>query len=766
MVQQLFSSTLSSYTGKIENSHLIESLESLRRFLGARKLSILEWDEQRIAIPLKLSIDLPPLGNYEGLDIRENENIILVLDIKKYPSTAPSVFTDRLDFPKDKLAHLYIAKNGRPPGFCLVRGNINEWYAEKNLKDLVIRARNWLRDAAIGELTENGNQFDPLRLEGYRGTIIYQYNELADVVHNDKSFYEGSNFSLALFEKTSKEEDFPSFKIIKLISLENSNESIKEYLASIKTLIENKTFNVKQYHFGYIIWSRDATTFKQYCIDLPRSWSALASFFEEFKIDKTDLEAYLAEQDFNFFPEIPLIVAVKRPKPVIGFSSDLEFINFYVELTNEDKADKKIITDIPVHFQSHNEPLSTGKAKEVSGSNLNLSGTIVVGCGALGSKLVMHFARNGTTDFLLLDPDKISPHNLVRHALLAESEGMNKAVALWKAIKNMYRYEKLEIVGLPFSGDFIFSDLVKEGLHTTKAIFDFTASETFLNTLVNSQIPHIQICRAIISDHGNLGLMFIEGKDRNPRIDDLQILLYDKFKLEPCIKEWLQRELIASGSEKALITVGVGCNSETVILPDEIISSHAAYFAGAIKHDSPLLSNPKEGQIFLSQISNQSEYKHSTKKLLIEPVVVCQPINDSSWEIRIKAGLLDVIRSEMGLAMPHETGGVFIGACNFKTKTIHITEVITAPSDSTSNPICFCRGIHGLPDAVQEFNSGTGNQLGYIGEWHTHPFGPNALSRTDMKSVKRFKQEFETLSSPLPVLLIISTPTGIYPYVY
>jgi hypothetical protein len=769
MALDLFSKAFPKYTSPIENQFILDSLIGLEYYLGKGKITILKWDDNQIAIPLTVEVQLPPHSNFENIDIRSKEEILIIVDLISYPSKAPTVFTDRLDFPKDKLAHLYIAKNGKPPAFCLVRGNINEWYANKRLKDVVIRTKNWLRDAAAGELTDNGEQFDPLRLEGYRGHAIYSYDQVADIVNNGESFIPNSNFTLALFENTAKEEDYPSFKLENIITPEILNETIKNYIKSIKELIENKTFKLKKYHLGYILWSGEKDTFSNYCVQLPRAWDLFKEFCSSFKIEIAAFEEYVSQFEYNIFKEIPVIVGIKRPKDIIGFSSNIEIVNFYMEFTDADKGDKKIINNPPFHFQAHNDPLTTFKAEKISGFRLSLPNTSIIGCGALGSKIVMHFVRNGTTEFVLFDPDTISPHNLVRHSLLADSEGMNKAVALSNAIRNMYHNEGLnEIIGLPLSGDVLFSEETKEELNSLKNIFDFTASDTFLNTLINAKLSDTtNVFRANLSDQGNLGIGFLEGKDRAPRIDDLQVSLYTQALSNKTVSEWLQREYELSKTDKVKINVGVGCNSETIILSDEMVSLHAAYFAGVLKNTLPASKNETNGIIYLSTIQNNDQgFNVSTSSIEIAPFIATTAVNDKSWSIRIKKDITEIMKREMGIAMPHETGGVFIGCVNYKTKTIHVVDVITAPSDSQSNPVCFCRGISGLPERVNEINKLTGNQLGYIGEWHTHPFGPNDMSNTDASKVQKFKVEFDSLQSPLPVFLTILTPEIILPFVY
>lgn len=169
MVRELFSDTLPLYSQQITNPDLLVSLEQLKKCLHIGDLEIREWTEEKIAIPIWINVTLPPLGNADNLDIRSREPVLLVFDPKNYPYTAPIAYSNRFDFPKNRLGHLYVAAKGKPPAFCLVRGNLDEWYADKMVKDVIIRIENWFRDAATGQLNEDGAQFEPLRLEGYVG---------------------------------------------------------------------------------------------------------------------------------------------------------------------------------------------------------------------------------------------------------------------------------------------------------------------------------------------------------------------------------------------------------------------------------------------------------------------------------------------------------------------------------------------------------------------------------------------------------------------
>ncbi|EKT4500160.1 ThiF family adenylyltransferase [Flavobacterium psychrophilum] len=758
MAQKLYSKTLQAYNTNIENRDLLDSLIGLRQFLKIKKLNILKWDDTSIAIPLSISVDLPPLGNFEGIDVKKKEPVIIVINLTHYPQIAPRVYPDRLDFPKDKLAHLYVAKDGQPPAMCIVRGDRNEWYSNKQLKDLVIRVSNWFRDASTGMLTEDGNQFDPLRLEGYSGTIIYDYDLLANIVNEKKGFWQNSNVAIGFFERI---KDDLAYKFVYIVTPENISKAAEQVKEANE--VDASASNKKHYYFGYIVWSESNDVHNNYSINLPQDWNTFQSFCSNYLIEIDDLEKLLTEYDKNIYINFPVIVGIKRPRNIIGFSSNIEFINFKFTLNSTDCENSKIINNIPVNFQKHSQTLTFRKAAEISGTSFNIhSITLIAGCGALGSKIIMHFARGGYQKFFIADPDDLSPHNLVRHALTAKSEGLNKAKALKQEIDDIFRSESSSGVNaIEGNADFFFK-LVNIPI---KTIFDFTASNAFLHSLTKATLSEdTKVWRGYLSDFGNLGILLLEGKNRNPRADDLQIILYSLYKDEPWVSDWLMRENKTANSE-INIQIGVGCNSETIQLADDVVSLHASVFAGIIKEESKNLK-PKHGKIFTNQILNHPFYHNIPSAFEIPALTVLEAINDSEWEIRIMPGIIELMKEQMTLALPRETGGVMIGTANHKTKTIHVVNLVQAPSDSESNPICFYRGIKGLPESIKNINEYSGYQLGYIGEWHTHPQGPESMSTTDMNSVQLFKKEFSQLPSPLPVFLMILTQDKILPFVY
>lgn len=750
-----FSNSLTQFTEVIENVALLDSLHSLT-VMTESELKILDWGNDRIAVPIEINVELPSLGNFKGIDIREMEPVIFVFHLKKYPFSAPFVFTDRLDFPKDQLSHLYIAVAGRPPAFCYVRGSRDEWYANKRIEDMLVRISNWLRDAATGELAEDGEQFDPLRLEGYLGIITYDYDTIVNIINDENS----SKPALALFERSRVKEQ-SVFKFVKHLTSKNISETITKVKEEQKKSAEDT--NRRDYHYAYILWSDAENVSDDYCVSLPRNWEGFKEFSRFYKIDFNALEKAIAQFNIlNLFIHFPVIIGIKRPKTLIGYSSDIEFVNFRFWLKNAEIKEEKIVNNIDIDIISHNQPLTKRQARQLSESKIDNGVRLVVfGCGALGSKIIMHLARAGHTGLTLIDPDHISPHNLVRHALFADDEGKNKAAALATKINEMYPHQATDILDLPglstIGNEVFFSDYAW--------VFDFTASEAFFNELtVADSVNDKKIISASISDFGDLGILFKEGEARNPRIDDLQVYLYSLSVHNNKIRNWLEREVQAEHNSNTVVRVGIGCNSETTVLSDDKISTHSSYFSMILKRE--MMNPSKNGKIYLSYIEDKKDYKIGSNSISVKPFDVFRASNNSTWMIRIKNGILQKMKQESLESGKNETGGVLVGVCNYKTKTIHVIETITSPSDSIASPTHFIRGYKGLPEEIRRFEKCSGHQIGYIGEWHSHPHGPNSLSEQDMESVSKHAMEFSQLNPPLPVFLSIITPEGFYPFVF
>ena len=151
------------------------AVKELQAIFGRDGVRVVDWNENYAGMAITIPVDIPTRGPVGGVDIREQEPVLLLFHKTKYPHTAPQVRSDRSDFPVERLAHLNPAFLGQPAYLCLHRGSVNDWFVEHSLASLIERAQGWLRDAASNRLIREADRFEPTRTEIERrvGLAIY-----------------------------------------------------------------------------------------------------------------------------------------------------------------------------------------------------------------------------------------------------------------------------------------------------------------------------------------------------------------------------------------------------------------------------------------------------------------------------------------------------------------------------------------------------------------------------------------------------------------
>jgi hypothetical protein len=90
--------------------------------------------------------------------------------------------------------------------------------------------------------------------------------------------------------------------------------------------------------------------------------------------------------------------------------------------------------------------------------------------------------------------------------------------------------------------------------------------------------------------------------------------------------------------------------------------------------------------------------------------------------------------------------------------------MIEAPPDSRGTPDSFTLGTEGLAEAVEAVRKASGDLLGYVGDWHTHPRGAGRVSGKDVETMFDTKRKLDT--ADLPTFILIVTPKGVNAFVY
>jgi proteasome lid subunit RPN8/RPN11 len=391
---------------------------------------------------------------------------------------------------------------------------------------------------------------------------------------------------------------------------------------------------------------------------------------------------------------------------------------------------------------------------------------LLIGCGALGSKVGLHLARAGLTNLTLVDNDELSPHNLVRHGLLAEQLGQNKAAALQQAIEAIFQ-ERQQAISTKAISENAF-EVIRGGqqslLSEHSQIIDCSASVSLLNVLADSNLS-VPVMRAELADEGNLGILLREGRDRNPRVDDLQMCLYDLAIDDDRIAAWLQRQKgestgIGSGLEE--ITIGLGCSSATVRMADDVISYHAALAAMSIK--KRWVGNEERSGIQVSYLGDNSVDFGGVDFHEVARVRELIPSNTPNWTVRLSHKAYSYIQVETVAALPNETGGLLVGFIHYKRKIIYVTRALPPPQDSEGYPYAFKLGIQDVPEQLEVIYQRTGGVISYVGEWHSHPNGSEQLSTTDLAAVKQISAHLQR--ARIPTHIIIATAERCYSHLF
>lgn len=771
-----FSAGLSLIDPTVLSGPIRDALTELARLTGGEPRPVYHWNANYIAVPLELAVDLPTRGPIDDLDIRATEPVLLLLHRRHYPTRAPLAYSDRKDFPAESLPHLIPTTPGTPASLCLHRGSLDDWFAEHSLEHFVKRVRGWLRDAARNRLIREADFFEGTRIQEAAGIVVYDPEVLDErvVQHWDTGPDTPGHayFAASILKDPLRDPGWESKLSLQIdgpLEVPPGEKLIDLFVRWNRLASEDPTMD--RLVFGLALWPAKKED-SRYFGHLPQTFGELQALAQPLGLQLDPaLEAYrsIGAQVLN---GIPICLAVLRPTPILGTRSRLEWLNFLV-LGNEEARTEAghLKPDARVFVLSHRRPLSTVFAAELSGttSQNTLGKVAIIGCGAVGSRVSLHLARAGAASQLLVDESTLSPHHLVRHALPAAKVGKNKAEGIKEEILAIFKRDAAHVTVDAIAGSAydLFEDPGK--LAECTYLLDASASPALLNALSNlTDLPQeLRVCRCEIADSGKLGILMGEGAGRNPRLDDLQVQMFDFGRDDRAISAWLRRhrESLEARRGPALEEIGIGisCGTSTLRLADDIVSFHAAQFALGLKNP-PGQDLAELGRIQVSLLAVENGVGAETRTFLIRPLTILAPPNASDWSVRVAGRSVQDLMVQMKWAGRDETGGLLVGLVHRKRKVIYVTHVLPPSRDSEGSPHAFKRGVADYPKVLDEIEGRTGGLLGYVGEWHTHPQGPAEPSDKDLQAVLQIRANLDPVG--LPTHILILARDGLVSYVF
>lgn len=664
-----------------------------------------------IGITVKIKVDA---GSDSLLDNREP--VVIGLPSYDIENCEPYVFPDRLDFPFENFPHINFPHDGLPATLCLTREDFKEWFVEHTFDSFLQLIKTWFDDAAKGNLikTEQGDFFEPFRTHNPTQFLLRAPYE--------DSYIEQSEIYKTLFYAITAHDD------------------------KSKDLFIGDVMNTRFkgcYGIGIIIVKPATEICKTWCIEYPKTIRDLNRFISSngFKWEANELSNLLSDDAIN--PEILVFqLAFVRPITIIGKHTRIDYLTFSVNskdfISKNDDGEVREIAMTDILVPAFSNYLSNTRTKIAEKKIL------VLGCGAIGSKLIYHLYRSGICNLTICDNDHMSPHNVCRHATCHHGFFSKKVDVVKKDIMSMYPLSRLPLKTVDEN---ILYWLPNQDLSQYDLIIDATASAAVMRCIdtlrSNISAPIVQFA---LSEGGNIGHTYI-NRDSETLCSDFYMLLVREAITNDDLSDWIIKEKDYSLD---YVRIGEGCHSNTMVLGDDIISAHTASTSQAIRK----IDTFTENQALFTFIGDSYPGEIYSDRYILDKMVSIKCSNANDWEVRIPASLLSNIKSRAGKVSPKETGGYLMGCIEEKYKRIYVlhTYVPKASYNSRSRLRLSTNGWKDNHDMVFNRTAGT---LVYLGDWHSHPVGSLEMSDTDI--ITNYTIIVEEIGSPLGLCVITNT---------
>lgn len=711
--------------------------------------------EPEIQIVVNVEMPLPMKAKGQSPNgIKTKEPVTARLP-QNYPWKSPR-FNLRDDFPRN-LPHLQPIGKSYPPQPCLVDGHQDEFFRqfdlhENGLLQLIDQLVAWLEKAATDQLNNAAHGWEPVLRVGVSNSITLNAAYCRQLVRPGG----GISILSGRYLKSSK-ADAPQFFLsadANKIPLKKSKADIftakpmGDYssgntviavvsppkLPSGKPRIENEHYAEDIEIFSDILARADQLGCHTSIQSLLNN---ISSYFDK---------AYLNQR-----VPVGLIFCVRRPFKLAGMETDIELIPYIFEIfpAEERKGILEGGSSSKAYPAAQIDAISKELLRSVSGTKLPPQ-TAILGCGSVGSKAALHLARTGGTITSVSDNDYLGAHNMARHALVRDDLGGQKATEIAKELAT------LDQAPLTYSADILTGLSTKEGRKTivppqTQLIINTTASLGIRETLCRwkPKFRRARVSEIALFGRGEAGIMLLESPKGNPNLCDLMASFHSE-RISPAAFSLLHD----SDFGLSEIQIGQGCHSASMPMTDMRLSSLTATMVEELLELNS--SSTNEGKIVFGFRTGSDRLNTQWATWTVPAFEVIPIAGSDEWTLRISQPVLERIRAEMEAYPGIETGGVIVGTCSARLRTICVVDTVPAPEDSERSPAKFVLGKKGLKKAIERRFQESGEKLLDLGTWHSHivEVGPSSLDWTTAEALAKGR--------PPPSVLLIATPTRLH----
>lgn len=370
-------------------------------------------------------------------------------------------------------------------------------------------------------------------------------------------------------------------------------------------------------------------------------------------------------------------------------------------------CDAQKLGAVPLALLQVYHALSAKTAALMNGIETELAQFVAVGMGALGSQVLNNCLRAGFGRWTIVDPDTLLPHNGARHLLAAPMVGWNKAEAM-AAMTNEILDGEPAVTPIP--ADVLrpveHAEALNKAMAEASLVLDLSASVAVARHLARSEVT-ARHASVFLTPRGDGLVVGFEDASRSVRLDWLEMLHYRAVLNEPDLHDSLQ-------SVEGKHRYGNACRDVTTQLAQDDVAIWAGTASKEVKR-----ARKNEGatlRIFRARADGSTQ--------IFEPTIAeFFTLTLADWTIRFDRWLLGRLVQLRQEKLPNETGGILLGSFDTQARFCSIIDVVPSPPDSTEWPTSYIRGFSGLRERVQEVEAFSLGQIGYVGEWHSHPEG-------------------------------------------
>lgn len=634
-----------------------------------------------------------PFRNSNGIEEQEDVAIICHED----DSSFPAVYALREDFPLG-LPHTNLGKTEHPVSLCISEQDFSEIKIGFNSYSFIESIRMWLCLTAQNKLHREDQPLEPfMRVKGW---VI-----LDPLKNPDKSYLKQLDPESHLYQ-LSHDQIGSSL----LCACFKFDTQVHGFVHKEPRLIADLS--------GMLIYKTKGLS------------SLLAQFFNNIPNEILQDESSYNKQ-LGIFCIVPIKRKVKDKDPekeeyffLLPRKSFKEIgtqclvwrdnLDGTLSKKTEMKFEDAHFEDLEIEIYGMMNEFNAETASRYNGLEPNNNNYVVIGVGALGSQILEIFARMGFGKWTIVDHDRLYPHNLARHILGQNNIGEYKADSVVDKLNSLLLSDRFRPLNMNFIGNGNAPEIIA-ALTESKAILDISTSIAVARSLARDYTKQVNAKRIsiFINPIGTDLVILAEDASRRHKLDFLEMEYY-RYLFHT--KE-LHTHLKPKENKDNKIRYNTNsCRDITTIMNQADVSLLASVAAKNLQ----LILKDNKAQVGIWKTS----FDGCINKYGFKPTNWIKKNNSNSrWTLYINNELINQIQETRRLKLPNETGGVLLGCIDETRNVIYLFDTILAPKDSKEDPVFFERGKEGVLDEFVKYQEITGEQIKYLGEWHSHPKG-------------------------------------------